>query len=786
MNSGPGDTSTGPGTVWPGKRGWLYIGATALLLCLVLAGLRLLPAEPLRTGIPSSCLVRAVDGSMLRLTLSRDGQYRLWTPLEEIADATVAALLLKEDRSFYWHPGVNPLSLTRAVWTTYGRGERQGGSTLTMQLARRLFHLNTRQIPGKIKQIGLALWLEARYTKKELLEAYCNLAPMGGNIEGVGAAARIYFGKEASRLTLAESLSLAVMPQNPAKRGDFDAEQQQARRRLALAWHERYPHEPSAPTLLDQDISGRGRTRLPFLAPHLTDHLLQNAPGETVIDTTLDPRLQGLIERLLHQYINEHRSQGLVNGAVLLVDRRDMSVKALAGSADYFDAAIQGQVNGVLAKRSPGSTLKPFLYGLALDQGLIHPLSILSDAPTAFGPFQPENFDGRFVGPISARDALIRSRNVPAVWLANQLQHPTLYDFLHSAGIGRLRSEAHYGLALVLGGGELTMEELAGLYAMLANDGQLRPLRYRQGDSQAEGVRLLSPQAAFMVRDMLGSNPRPDQRQPHHRSWPVAWKTGTSWGFRDAWTVGLAGDYVLAVWIGNFDGRPNPAFVGVKAATPLFFRLTDALALTLADEKPAPAQPPPGVTRVEVCAASGELPNRWCPQTATTWFIPGKSPIRVSTLHRPVTVDIRTGLAACSPTDPNQTRLEVFEFWPSDVQRLFREAGLPRRLPPQPAPGCTQPAAAASVDDPPRLRSPLAGVVYTLRLSRPDETIGLQASLGADSETMYWFAGTRYLGSVLREGILPWRPGSSGRYELTVVDDQGRSASRDLEVEFLP
>ncbi len=785
MNSGPGDTSTGPGTVWPGKRGWLCIGAITLLLCLVLAGLRLLPAEPLRTGIPSSRLVRAVDGSMLRLTLSHDGQYRLWTPLEEMADAMVSAILLKEDRSFYWHPGINPLALTRAVWSTYGRGERQGGSTLTMQLARRLFHLNTRRIPGKIKQIGLALWLEARYSKKELLEAYCNLAPMGGNIEGVGAAARIYFGKEASRLTLAESLALAVMPQNPAKRGDFDAEQQQARRRLALAWHERHPHEPSATTLLDQDISGRDRTRLPFLAPHLTDHLLQNAAGETVIDTTLDPRLQGSIERLLHHYINEHRNQGLVNGAVLLVDRRDMSVKALAGSADYFDTAIQGQVNGVLAKRSPGSTLKPFLYGLALDQGLIHPLSILSDAPTAFGPFQPENFDGRFVGPISARDALIRSRNVPAVWLANQLQRPTLYDFLHSAGIGRLRSEAHYGLALVLGGGELTMEELAGLYAMLANEGQLRPLRYRPHDPQPEGVRLLSPQAAFMVRDMLGANPRPDHRQSH-RSWPVAWKTGTSWGFRDAWTVGLAGDYVLAVWIGNFDGRPNPAFVGVKAATPLFFRLTDALALTLADEKPDAAQPPPGVTRVEVCAASGDLPNRWCPQTAPTWFIPGKSPIRVSTLHRPVTVDIHTGLPACPPYDPTSTRLEVFEFWPSDVQRLFREAGLPRRLPPQPAPDCTQATAASLVDDPPRLQSPLAGVVYTLRLSRPEETIGLQASVGADTETMYWFAGTRYLGNSRKDAILPWRPGSSGHYELTVVDDQGRSASRSLDVEFMP
>jgi len=766
---------------------WLFrIGGLTGAVMLILVGLRLIPAEPLSASVPLSHLIRAADGSILRLTLARDGQYRLWTPLAQMANTTVAAILLKEDRYFSWHPGVNPLSLIRAALVTYGRDERQGGSTLTMQLARRLHHLNTRDIPGKIKQIGLALWLEARYSKRALLEAYCNFAPMGGNIEGVGAAARISFAKEAGQLTLAESLALAVMPQNPAKRADFDAEQQQARRRLAMAWRQRYPREAAVTALLDQDLLGRERARLPFLAPHLTDSLLRDPGGESVIDTTLDPRLQGLVERLLVQYISEGSRHSLSNGAVLLVDRRDMSVKALAGSADFFNAAIQGQVNGALAKRSPGSTLKPFLYGLALDQGVIHPLSILRDAPTAFGPFQPENFDGRFVGPIPARDALIRSRNVPAVWLANQLHSPNLYDFLRTAGVARLRPEAQYGLALVLGGGELTMEELVGLYAMLANRGQMQPLRYRQRDPQTEGVRLLSPEAAFLVRDMLASNPRPDNRPKSPGTWRIAWKTGTSWGFRDAWTLGLVGDYVLAVWIGNFDGHPNPALIGAKAAAPLFFRIADALELTLANEKPMPEQPPQGLVRVEVCSASGDLPNRWCPHIAATWFIPGTSPIRVSTLHRPVTVDIDSGLAACPPFDPDRTRLEVFEFWPSDVQRLFREAGLPRRLPPQSAPGCTETSKPAPVDDPPRLHSPLAGVVYTLRLSRPEENIGLAAAIAAGSERMYWFIGNRYLGNSTREETLPWRPAHSGRYELSVVDDQGRETGRSLEVEFVP
>ncbi len=788
MSTNPADAAVGAS----GRR-WRWSGRVLSVAVFCVAGmvlvlLRLLPVPSLAATASYSQLFLAADGSVLRLTLARDDQYRIWTPLGSIAPHAREAILLKEDRYFFYHPGINPLALLRAVWKTYGRGERQGGSTLSMQLARRLFHLNTRRIPGKLQQIVRALWLEARYSKEALFEAYLNLAPMGGNIEGLGAAARIYFHKDASRLTLAESLALAVMPQNPSQRADFGADQQQARRLLAIAWNQEHPQDASLTALGGLPLSGRSRSRLPFVAPHLIDQLLQSTGPGAVIKTTVNPQLQRLLERLIRNYVTEHRRQGMVNGAALLVDRRDLAVKALVGSAEYFNTAIQGQVNGVLAKRSPGSTLKPFLYGLALDQGLIHPLSILRDAPTAFGAFQPENFDGRFIGPVSARDALIRSRNIPAIRLATRLQRPTLYDFLQSAGISGLRAESHYGLALVLGGGELTMEELTGLYAMLANKGLHKPLRYLQSDPSAVGVRLLSPQAAFLVRDMLSANPRPDAVSAgvRNRHWRTAWKTGTSWAFRDAWSIGLVGDYVLAVWIGNFDGRANPAFVGVKAAAPLFFRISDALELTLAVESPQVEQVPPGLTRVEVCTASGDLPNRWCPQTSTTWFIPGKSPIRVSTLHRPVWVDRQSNKAACPPFDPTATRQQVYEFWPSDMQQLFRDAGLPRQSPPDPMPGCEAASFPLVDGDPPRLASPLAQVVYTLRLSRPEENIGLQASIGADAEVMYWFAGNRYLGRIRRDAVLPWRPDHSGRFELTVVDDQGRSTGRGLEVEFVP
>lgn len=762
-----------------------------LILAVFLLVSRLLPAPLLFSQVTSSRIVVADDGSLMRLTLASDDQYRLWTALENFPQHTVQALLLKEDRAFYFHPGVSPSALIRALWRTYLHNDRQGGSTLTMQLARRLYHLHTRNVPGKLKQMFLAFWLEARYSKAAILEAYLNLAPMGANIEGFPAAALIYFDKEIRQVSLAESIALAVLPQKPSQRGRFNEEQQQARQQLAAKWVSNHPEDHDRAAAEQATLVGRSRQQLPFVAPHLAQQLLAQHPqrqDEQRIETNLNPRLQKILERLVHQYLGERSGSGIVNATALLVDRRTMAVRAMVGSADFFNTSIQGQVNGIRGKRSPGSTLKPFIYGLALDQGLIHPLSILYDAPSAFGPYQPENFDGRFAGPISAKDALIRSRNVPAITLASQLKNPNLHGLLKSAGVGRLRSAKQYGLTLALGGGELSMEELAGLYAMLANDGMFRPLRYLRNDQQTVGTSLLSPQAAFLVKEMLRANPRPGHTPAGARNhgWKVAWKTGTSWGFRDAWSVGLVGDYVLAVWVGNFDGRPNPSFVSLKAAAPLFFRIADALPLTLPEEHPEPETIPAGVSQVEVCTASGDLPNHWCPQKSFTWFIPGTSPIRVSTLHRPVYIDQRTGKAACPPFDPMTTRTEIFEFWPSDIQTLFREAGLPRRLPPEPDSRCPQAAIIDDHGEAPRIQSPLTYVTYTLHASKPDEIIDLHASVGAESESIYWFADNRFLGHTTRDLSLPWRPVSSGRIEITAVDEHGRSSSRQIEVTFIP
>jgi penicillin-binding protein 1C len=735
-----------------------------------LALLRLAPRAPLAAGIPFSSSVHDRQGRLLRLTLAADQQYRLWTPLDRIAPALAEATVRYEDRHFFVHPGVDPLALVRAALAS-ARGRRQGGSTLTMQLARRLYQIPSHTAGGKLHQILAALWLELRYPKRELLEAYLNLVPYGGNIEGVGAASLIDFQKEPRALLPGEALTLAVIPQNPARRGPLADGRLPAAALVARAALARGGGEVSFPLTVHRPAE------LPFLAPHFVDGVLAQGGGERLI-TTLDLSLQRLVERHLRGYVARNARFGLDNAAALLVDHRTREVRAAVGSAGFFDARIAGQVDGTRARRSPGSTLKPFVYALGMEQGVIHPATMLRDVPRAFGAYSPENFDGRFAGPLPAREALTRSRNLPALSVAARLESPDLYQFLRSAGVSLPEPAAHYGLGLALGTAEVTMEELVTLYAMLANGGVLAPLRSRPEQAPA-GTRVLSAEASFLVLDMLEEAARPGRplggASPLRQ--PVAWKTGTSWGFRDAWTVGVFGPYVLAVWLGNFSGEGNPALVGVQAAAPLFFEIVDSLAAR--DRLAAtPRRPPPALRRVEVCALSGGLPTPSCPHTRPTWFIPGRSPMEPCPIHRAFALD-RTGRRACPGTPA--TRREVFEVWPSDLARLFAAAGLPRRAVPDFAPGCP------GLDEdghPPRISSPLAGVTYAVHPgAAADEAIGLQATVDGDAAELFWFADETFLGRARPGDTLFWRP-PPGHFLLRAVDERGRSDSRPLRVEL--
>ena len=682
-----------------------------------------------------------------------------------------------------------------------------------MQLARLRFDLDTRTPLGKLVQIARAVQLERHYHKDEILEAYLNLAPYGGSVEGIGTASWIFFGKSASELSLTEAATLAVVPQNPTVRNPARLAGRvklgESRKRLMTQWLSLYPLDHPALANLSSPMVFRPAAELPFRAPHFVrDHVPVGAQGvlkltdltptdltptdltptdltptdliPTVLKTTLDLQLQTLLEERIASHLGNRPSAGLNNASAILVDYRSMDILALVGSADFFNVDIQGQVNGVLAKRSPGSTLKPLLYGLALDRGLIHPMTLMKDAPRRYAAYTPENFDRGFMGPVSARDALIHSRNVPAVHLLARLGVGNFHNWLESAGLDGLRGPEEHGLALALGGSEASMEELVRLYAVLANGGEWRELNTtlpRTGIVRP-APQLLSREASFLVLDILKDVPRPDTPDFAIAKQPtVAWKTGTSFGYRDAWSIGIVGPYVLAVWVGNFDGSSNPHLVGREAAAPLFFSIVDSLDFT-----PGPFHPDPSLNlrKVSVCARTGDLPGRHCPSTGQSWFIPGVSPIKVSTVHRPVAIEVATGLRSCQ-RDNATVREEVYEFWPSDIAAVFRRAGIAMRRPPAWAPGCEL-NITSSFGHAPRIASPLSTLVYQAPNASKDYPLLFSAVTDADTRELFWFVDNHFVARVNHDEPFFWKP-RPGDYTVRVVDDLGRAASVSMNVE---
>ena len=746
-------------------------------------------------GFGFSRVVYSRDGELLRLTLSPDEKYRLRTSLPRISPLLKEATLLHEDKYFRYHLGVNPLSLVRAAFKTYiGGSRRLGASTITMQLARMRFDIDSRSIGGKLIQIFRAVQLERHYSKNEIFEAYLNIAPYGRNIEGVGAATLIYFGKASEELTLHEALTLAIIPQSPSRRTPLtekdlgNSELINARAGLSERWVRANPSDAEKLESLKLPMLMSDPSELPFLAPHLTDLLLVEEKNRAQIISTLDLSLQRLIERKAKSYVERKTKFGITNTTVMLLNFETMELSALLGSVDFFNSNILGQVNGARGKRSPGSTLKPFIYALGMEQGIIHPYTILKDAPASYAAFNPENFDAEFMGPIRAKDALIKSRNLPAVQVANKLNDPDLYDFLKKAGITKLRERDFYGLALVLGGAETTMEELISLYAMLANKGIHRPIRMTMDAPSIVGEQILSTESSYLVMDMLGDNPRPDRgivKIFNEDDTPVFWKTGTSYGFRDAWSFAIAGPYVLGVWVGNFNGEGNPAFVGRTAAAPLLFEIIDGLK---AEEKNkwrfydrANSEDVPGVKEVHVCSVSGGLPSKFCEKITKTWFIPGRSPIKKCDIHREVILDRATGLRTCGKTT-KKVRREVYEFWPSDLTAIFKKAGLGRRLPPGYNKDCDL-SEKSGFGLPPEITSPQKGLTYNLRASakKGEEQIALSAVTDADTKELYWFVDENYLGKGGKDKPFFWRP-TPGNFVVRAVDDHGRSDSRKVKV----
>ncbi len=561
--------------------------ARVLLVCmLTLFALDQIFPPPLQRVREVSPVVVDHNGEWLMAFTTREGAWRLEARLDEIDPEFQRRLIAIEDARFWWHPGVDPVALTRAS-VSYARAGRvtQGGSTLTMQLAR-LLEPRPRTIQSKVIEIIRALQIERRLSKREILSAYLTLAPYGGNLEGVRAASRAYFQRDPQWLDDAEMALLIALPQAPeARRPDRHP-------RAARAARDRVLGMMVSAGLINERRAAEGRqvaiparAPFPYSAPHAAQALVAAHPGEGVVRSSLDATLQRDLEALARRHaVNLGRDAQI---AVMAVELETRAVRARVGGAGRERAG--GYIDMTRAIRSPGSALKPFLYAIAFDVGIAAPETLVRDAPRRFGGYLPENFDRRFHGDVSLEDALRHSLNLPAVATLERIGAGRFQAALTRAGADvRLphRADSEPGLALALGGVGMTLEDLVELYAALGDGGRARPLVTDAASGFAFSRRFVRGETAERVLDILATSPHPAGRVPAQvaqNAPQVAFKTGTSYGFRDAWAVGVSNGYAIGVWVGRPDGAPRPGATGRSEALPVLFEAFDLLG--------APAEP---------------------------------------------------------------------------------------------------------------------------------------------------------------------------------------------------
>ena len=723
-----------------------------------------------------STLVVAHDDQLLRAFLN-DGQQWCFPPDSSLAvpPKLRTAVLHFEDRRFYRHPGVDPLALGRALYqNTATWTVKSGASTLTMQVAR-LMRPKPRTYVNKALEILLALKIELYYTKDEILRLYLNHAPYGGNIVGYQAAIRKYFRKPPEALTWSEAATLAVLPNAPglvSPTADPQRLVQKRNRLLADLQRAGYFDAETLHLACAEPIPTQAFP-YPVWAPHLS-RLLKNSYQGQRIRTTIDVDLQQELEALVRRHLSYLDHQGIGNGAALLVETGSGNVRAYVGSRDFFNAQHQGQVDGVIAPRSSGSLLKPFLYALSIDDGLILPQTLIKDVPTFYQGFSPSNANKNYDGLVRAEEALVRSLNVPAVRL---LQHYGVFNFhrfLHDAGVSTLvRSADDYGLPLILGGAEVTLWDMARLFRGLARGGQIEPLRYLQEQAEVTpSAPLFSPGAAYLALKALRNVQRPGVEYYWHQyqdQWPLAWKTGTSYGQRDAWAIGVSPEWTIAVWVGNFSGESNSAISGVRTAGPLLF---DIFNLVPKDFNQVWfSRPNADLVTATLCLDSGRPASPHCPHSTQALTPRPGHPMERCSYHRSIVINEAGTHQVCSLCwQPGAHRLAQQTVYPADVVQYLRERGqVLHDLPPHKADCPVQPEA-----------RPLQ-VLYPTPESRLQvgrdfdgerQKIVLRAAHNDRERVLFWYVNRRFLGRTVNQHRLAvsLKPGTQA---LEVVDAHG-------------
>ncbi|NWC85853.1 peptidoglycan glycosyltransferase PbpC [Pseudomonas reactans] len=743
--------------------------------------------------LPKDDLARVVlaeDGTPLWRFADANGVWRYPVQTSDVSPYYLDALLTYEDRWFYQHPGVNPLALARATWQNLtGARVVSGGSTLSMQVAR-LLDPHSRTFHGKLRQLWRTAQLEWHLSKAEILNLYLNRAPFGGTLQGVAAASWAYLGKSPAQLTHAEAALLAVLPQAPSRlRPDRHPQRaQQARDKVLrrLAEFQVWP-QSAVDEALEEPLLLAPRLE-PSLAPLLARRL--NRPDSPpLIRTTLDATLQRRLEDLLLGWrarLPEHTS-----AAILVVEEESMAVRAYLGSVDINDAKRFGHVDMISALRSPGSTLKPFLYGMALDDGLIHSESLLQDVPRRYGDYRPGNFSMGFTGAVPASTALSSSLNLPAVQLLEAYGPKRFAAEMRIGGVPlALPALAEPNLALILGGAGSRLEDLVSGYSAFARDGRSATIRLQPDDTLRERP-LLSPGSAWIVRRILSGQARPD-RDPRAElvQRPVlAWKTGTSYGFRDAWAIGVGPRYLIGVWIGRPDGTPVPGQFGLASAAPLMLQVHDVL--TNRDSQrgiSAPVKPvPANVGVAAICWPLGQPMSRSdpnCRRQRFAWTLDHTTPPTLQALDHPLSVGLMESVwvnakglrvdAHCPGAEPKNIAL-----WPAPLEPWLpraerREARIPAADPdcPPPALAASSPLSIVGVREGDQLRLPAAS----------QQALRLKISALGGSGRRWWFLNGAPLGDSANQDFINASFERLGRYQLSVLDEAGQTARIEFSV----
>lgn len=736
---------------------------------------------PLPYQKPYSKVILAKDGTLLTGYLTSDQKWRMRTQIDEVSPDLIKAILEKEDKWFYWHHGVNPVAVFRAVISNIFKGRRvSGASTITMQVARLLEPAHRTYI-NKFREMLRAVQLEVHYSKKEILEIYLSLLPYGGNIEGVKSAAYIYFNCPPGKLSLAQSITLTVIPNNPGLlRIDRRNEQVINARNK---WINKFKNNGIFPLKDLTDALNEPlppiRNAIPVLAPHFC-YYMNSLFFEDIVKTNLDMKIQSITENLLKNHVSRVKSRGVSNGSVIVIDNRTMGVIAYCGSADFYDSNSDGQVDGVRAIRSPGSTLKPGLYAASFDKGILTPRMKLLDIPMDASGYLPENYNLKFNGDVTAEFALRNSLNIPAIRLLEEYGMSQYLDILTKGGFEKVAQDRKkLGLSMILGGCGVRLEELTRFFSTFANKGHLYPLNYNLNMNDRKGNAIFSEASSFIIAQILSSNERPDfpKDMLDETELPkIAWKTGTSYGKRDAWAIGFNPRYTVGVWMGNFDGKGSPQLSGAEMAVPLLFDIFNAIDNN--DNKKWFVQPQSIGIRM-VCSETGMLPSNQCASLIPDYFIDKVSPNKTCYLYKEIFINEDETIQYCTECLPTEGYKKLFyPIYEPELTLWYINNNISFKKPPPHNPVCQAQFSSKG----PKIISPSENFEYLLEKGAGQEIL-LQAASDGTVKNHTWYIDDKFFKKCKPGEKIFFRP-EKEKIKIICSDDLGRESSILIKVVF--